>query len=111
MIDRRNGNSAGAAARVIAVLLIAVAPAGTATAQSPPDREARPGPSAGRLAGRVGGLVQGEVNRRLKQVRAAWPDPPEWAAMLLDILEGSQLGPGEGWFKKAVAQTRYGWEC
>ncbi len=33
----------------------------------------------------------------------AWPDHPEWVAMLVDILQGSQLGPGEGWFKKAVA--------
>lgn len=37
------------------------------------------------------------------------PDPPEWAAMLVDILKGSQLGPGEGWFKTAVAQTRHDW--
>ena len=29
--------------------------------------------------------------------------------MLVDILQGSQLGPGEGWFKKAVTQTRYNW--
>ena len=29
--------------------------------------------------------------------------------MLFDILKGSQLGPGDGWFKKAVAQTRYDW--
>jgi thiol-disulfide isomerase/thioredoxin len=30
--------------------------------------------------------------------------------MLVDILGGSQLGPGEGWFKKAVAQSRYAWQ-
>jgi thiol-disulfide isomerase/thioredoxin len=40
----------------------------------------------------------------------AWPAHPEWVAMLVDILQGSQLGPGEGWFKKAVAQTRFGWD-
>src|SRR5262249_39317243 len=27
-----------------------------------------------------------------------------------DILKGSQLGPGDGWFRKAVAQTRYDWD-
>ena len=43
------------------------------------------------------------------RLQAAWPDPPESVAMLVDILKGSQLGPGDGWFKKAVAQTRYGW--
>jgi thiol-disulfide isomerase/thioredoxin/Ca2+-binding EF-hand superfamily protein len=41
----------------------------------------------------------------------AWPDHPEWVAMLVDILQGSQLGPGEGWFKKAVAQTRFTWDA
>jgi thiol-disulfide isomerase/thioredoxin len=41
----------------------------------------------------------------------AWPDHPEWVAMLVDILSGSQLGPGEGWFKKAVAQTRFSWDA
>ena len=41
-----------------------------------------------------------------------WPDHPEWVAMLADILQGSQLGPTDGWFKKAVAQkVRYGWEA
>jgi len=41
----------------------------------------------------------------------AWPDHPEWVAMLVDILQGSQLGPGEGGFKKAVTQTRYSWDA
>lgn len=36
-----------------------------------------------------------------------WQDHPEWLAMYSDILQGSRLGPGEGWFKKAVSQTRY----
>ena len=31
--------------------------------------------------------------------------------MLVDILGGSQLGPGEGWFRKAVARTRHDWEA
>jgi hypothetical protein len=31
--------------------------------------------------------------------------------MFADILQGSQLGPEDGWFKKAVAQTRYDWEA
>jgi hypothetical protein len=38
------------------------------------------------------------------------PDTPEWLAMLADILQGSQLGPNDGWFRRAVAQTRYGWK-
>lgn len=43
-------------------------------------------------------------------IETIWPDHPEWVAMLADILQGSQLGPGEGWFKKSVAQSRYNWD-
>jgi hypothetical protein len=41
----------------------------------------------------------------------AWPDQPEWVAMLTDILQGSQLGPTDGWFRKAFAQTRFDWHA
>jgi hypothetical protein len=40
----------------------------------------------------------------------SYPDRPEWVDMLADILQGSQLGPGDGWFRRAVAQTRFGWQ-
>ena len=40
----------------------------------------------------------------------SYPDRPEWVDMLADILQGSQLGPNDGWFRRAVAQTRFGWE-
>lgn len=33
----------------------------------------------------------------------------EAAAMLMDILKGSQLGPTDGWFSIAAAQTRHDW--
>ena len=56
-------------------------------------------PSDKSLAGFLG-------DRVLEKFQAIWPDPPESVAMLLDILKGSQLGPGEGWFKKATSQTR-----
>ena len=36
---------------------------------------------------------------------------PEWLAMLVDILKGSQLGPEDGWFRTALAKTRYTWEA
>jgi Ca2+-binding EF-hand superfamily protein len=35
------------------------------------------------------------------------PNQPEWLVMFADILQGSRLGATDGWFKKAVAQTRY----
>ena len=31
--------------------------------------------------------------------------------MYTDILQGSQLGPNDGWFRRAVAQTRFGWRA
>jgi peroxiredoxin len=40
-----------------------------------------------------------------------WPEHPEWVAMLVDIMEGSQLGPTDGWFRKAVAQVRWNWDA
>ncbi len=41
----------------------------------------------------------------------AWPERPEWLDMYTDILQGSQLGPNDGWFRRAVAQTRFGWDA
>src|SRR5262249_62079899 len=34
--------------------------------------------------------------------------PPEAARMLIAILRGSQMGPGEGWF--GPAESRYSWQ-
>lgn len=48
-----------------------------------------------------------EVARALAE---SWPDRPEWLDMYTDILQGSQLGPNDGWFRRAVAQTRFGWD-
>jgi thiol-disulfide isomerase/thioredoxin len=44
-----------------------------------------------------------------KALAEAWPDRPEWLDMYTDILQGSQLGPNDGWFRRAVAQTRFDW--
>ncbi len=40
----------------------------------------------------------------------AWPDRPEWLDMYTDIVKGSQLGPNDGWFRRAVAQKRFDWK-
>ena len=53
----------------------------------------------------------GPPRRGARILEVSWPDRPEWVAMLADILQGSQLGPGDGWFRKAVAQTRFGWKA
>jgi thiol-disulfide isomerase/thioredoxin len=41
----------------------------------------------------------------------AWPDHPEWLAMLADILvKGERLSGRDGWFRKGVAHTRFDWK-
>jgi hypothetical protein len=57
----------------------------------------------------------GQEARQMQAVARAleesWPDRPEWLDMLVDILQGSQLGPDDGWFRRAVAQTRFDWKA
>jgi hypothetical protein len=88
---------------VLIAVVLAILPARIARGQkAEPGAGPRPAPArnvAEQLAGQF-----------LERFKIAWPDPPESVEMLVDILGGSQLGPGEGWFKKAVAQTRYGWQ-
>jgi hypothetical protein len=52
----------------------------------------------------------GQSKWATEPLERVWPDHPEWVAMFADILQGSQLGPNDGWFKKAIAATRFGWE-
>jgi hypothetical protein len=41
----------------------------------------------------------------------AWPDHPEWLAMLADILvRGERISGSDGWFRKGVAQSRFDWK-
>ena len=39
------------------------------------------------------GTAPAEAPRAVAVLEKAWPDHPEWVAMLADILQGSQLGP------------------
>jgi hypothetical protein len=39
----------------------------------------------------------------------SWPDHPEWVDMLTGILDEEPMGPSFGWFRTAVAQTRFDW--
>jgi hypothetical protein len=69
-----------------------------------PQPQPRPQPQFSQsVADRLGDVV-------VQTFYSVWPDPPEPVAMLVDILKGSQLGPGDGWFRKAVAQSRYDWK-
>ena len=52
-----------------------------------------------------------KVKSNAELLAEAWPDRPEWLDMYTDILEGSQLGPMDGWFRRAVAQVKFNWEA
>lgn len=51
-----------------------------------------------------------EARQAADELLATLPEDSEARAMLDQILEGSRLGSGEGWFRMAVSQTRFGWE-
>lgn len=43
-------------------------------------------------------------------MESCWPGHPEWLAMFAEILDGGQLAPDTGWYRQAVAQTRFDWK-
>ncbi len=51
-----------------------------------------------------------EAQQAADELIATLAEDSEARAMLDSILEGSRLGRGEGWFRLAVAQNRYGWD-
>ncbi len=51
-----------------------------------------------------------EAAEAVAELRASLPADSEAIAMLDNILGGSRLGPGDGWFAVALAQTRFPWE-
>jgi hypothetical protein len=53
---------------------------------------------------------KGEAEEVAEALRDAWPDHPEWVDMLAAILDDEPMGPRYGWFRTAVAQTRFDWE-
>lgn len=55
--------------------------------------------------------AESEKQAVARALEESWPNRPEWVDMLTDILQGSQLGPNDGWFRRAVAQTRYDWKA
>ncbi len=51
-----------------------------------------------------------EAHKVVTELKASLREGSEGRAMLDCILDGSTLGPGEGWFKLAVSQTRFPFE-
>ena len=69
-------------------------------------------PAASRAQDRPIPETDDEINRAVEQaLKDAAPNRPEWVDMLEDIRKGSQLGPNDGWFRKAVARTRHDWDA
>jgi hypothetical protein len=55
-------------------------------------------------------IPKGEADEVAEALRDAWPDRPEWVDMLAAILDDEPMGPNYGWFRTAVAQTRFDWD-
>jgi thiol-disulfide isomerase/thioredoxin len=53
---------------------------------------------------------KGESEEIAEALNESWPDHPEWMDMLLAILDEEPMGPKFGWFRTAVAQTRFDWD-
>lgn len=81
--------------RFLALGMLAISPCMSRAADGPPPQAAKPpeGPKPPPNAVAV--------------LEKAWPGHPESLAMFVDILQGSRLGPTDGWFRKAVTQSRF----
>ena len=56
---------------------------------------------------KASGNEAAEVAQALEE---AWPDHPEWVDMLTAILQDEPMSATYGWFRTAVAQTRFDWD-
>ena len=54
----------------------------------------------------AGRRSRGSGRRHCKE---SWPDHPEWVDMLTAILQDEPMSSTYGWFRTAVAQTRFDW--
>jgi hypothetical protein len=83
--------------RAFQVFAASLAVATSAAAQQSPGRAAQSAqPSGG----------DSEV---IKALNESWPEHPEWVDMLVGILNDEPMSANFGWFRTAVAQTRFDW--
>ena len=80
-------------------VLLAGAAVALAAADDPKKPPAGPAMAAG-----------GEAAEVAQALQEAWPDHPEWVDMLTAILQDEPMSSTYGWFRTAVAQTRFDWE-
>jgi thiol-disulfide isomerase/thioredoxin len=74
--------------------------AGAAAAALAADDPKKPPPSS----------ADSESAEVAQALQEAWPDHPEWVDMLTAILQDEPMSANYGWFRTAVAQTRFDWE-
>jgi len=84
--------------RACRVLLAGAAALALAAADDPKKPPVSPAPRSGSEAAEVAQALQ-----------EAWPDHPEWVDMLAAILQDEPMSASYGWFRTAVAQTRFDW--
>ena len=106
---RPTATDRGPAARAGRSLAIAAILGSAATAVGAQGDGPDPGSAAAAFWNSDQATVMGE--RLADALGRVPPDQrPEWLLMFADILRGSQLGPGEGWFRVPTGGSRFNWE-
>ncbi|MFN0056203.1 MAG: hypothetical protein ACKV0T_28990 [Planctomycetales bacterium] len=96
-------------ASLLPVGLAAQDASGEAPAASPPAAQPAPAAMTPPTLAAVVEHLSAESRRKFGDLLAAdWKDRPEWADMLIGLLQGGGMGPGAGWFKPS--QKRYDWK-
>jgi Ca2+-binding EF-hand superfamily protein len=77
--------------------------------QPAPDKPAAARPTAPTLADVVEKLSPGNRRKFGEMLGADWKERPEWADMLIALLQGGGMGPGAGWFKPSAKKYDWNW--
>ncbi len=84
--------------RSFQLLAASLALATSVAAQEPSRRSGQPAQPSG-----------GDSAEVIKALNESWPEHPEWVDMLVGILNDEPMSTNFGWFRTAVAQTRFDW--
>jgi len=98
-------------AALAAVPLVAIGGDIPATGQAPDDKPAEGKPMDHQADGEPLPPLSDEAARIAEQLGKSLPADSEARAMFDDIVRGRQIGPTDGWFRLALAQTRFDWSA
>lgn len=93
----------------VLMLLVVVFSAAASNDVTAADKPAVNAPAGSQNSAPVDELTD-EAQQAANDLKARLPEDSEARAMLDQILAGSQLGPGEGWFKTAISNSRFDWK-